>query len=169
MIRKEYDEHVRRMLDELAEHMAAADERRKGTDAPAGTNETAADESNACTWSMPVVVTYEPPATRAWVVPAAQDWVHDALYGAVIIGGTLYAASEPFRPGASELTGFFQASDTGLWLEVAGGCCELDAGGELAWHRSLEEFPQVASELASLDDQAWSLYAAQLRAELEEK
>ena len=177
MIRKEYDEHVRRMLDELAEHMAAADEQREGAGSDTAT--ATSDDSNivvnaigdtdAPVWSMPAVLTYEGSAARAWVVPAAQDWVHDALYDAVIIGGTLYAADAPFSPQASSLSGYFQASDTGLWLKVERGSCEFCGGvGELPWKRELTEFPEVAAEAAAADEQAWALYAEQIRSELEE-
>lgn len=82
----------------------------------------------------------------AYVVPSSQDWAHDALGDAAVVAGMVYSDGEAFLPGDACIDGYFQADFDGRWVRVVRGRACL-AGPAIAWRDSLEEFPELVSEL----------------------
>lgn len=84
-------------------------------------------------------------ADAAYVVPAGQDWAHDALGDAIVFPGMIYSDDQPFLEGDASVTGYFQADADQRWARVESGRVSLTVRG-IDWRSGLEDFPEIVSQ-----------------------
>lgn len=130
-------EAFRETVDELRQHMEEEGE----------LDEPFSGEAIEAFMSLPVKLTRKPGDTRYFAVPSNEDWIHDALDEVQIIPGVLYASDEPFIAESLDLTGYFQADDTGAWVAVVSGEVPVDADADDAdWQSDLLGFPEIVRQ-----------------------
>lgn len=131
---------VRRKIEELRKH---AIEEGENLD-----SQVKLDDEPQPSWSLKAKLTHKPGDATMWVVTSNQDWEHDAIDDVLIIPGTIYADAEPFLPDSIILNGYFQADEDGRWVRVDNGCVPWsEPNQESPWKDSLDEFPEVISQL----------------------
>lgn len=130
------------LLDELACHMRAAGE----ISADGEVRVDDADLEGVYVLEQKAKLVWMAGADAAYVVPAGQDWAHDALGEAIVVPGMLYSDDEPFLEGDACVSGYFQADVDGRWARVRFGRVPAGAAG-VAWRGGLEEFPEVMAQL----------------------
>lgn len=136
---------VEARIEELRAHMEAEGE--LGVDASDVVAETQATLDGTYVLEQKMKLTGKPGATTMFVVPSAQDWVHDALDEVRIVAGTLYADDEPFLEGSAVCTGYFQADDTQRWVRITDGAAAVNAStGDVTWVDDLAEFPEIVAQ-----------------------
>lgn len=134
--------HASEKLQELEQHMIEEGDALQNV------------EAEEVVWSMNAKLTHKQGDGYLWAVPSEQDWIHDALDDVTIIPGVIYADEEPFLPGSIELTGYFQADETGKWVRVERGQVPVEiVSGDACWKSDLSEFEEVAKQLEAAMEQ----------------
>lgn len=134
------------LVEELRAHMAAEGEIDEAGAACGEAREALGSLACSLVLEQKAKLVHMRGSSEAYLVPSGQDWAHDALGDAEVVAGTFYGDGDPFLEGSADVTGYFEA-DRGGWARVEFGRSRACKHAGVDWRSSLEEFPEVLSEL----------------------